>query len=65
MIFPPNHFYLFFLSLYKLSQKFCSVNKMDGLSGRYLAISHLLTSRPRLGMYPMPLWGSLVEKVLR
>lgn len=31
----------------------------------YLAISHLLTSSPLLGMKPMPLWGSLLAKVLR
>lgn len=29
------------------------------------AISHLLTSRPRLGMKPMPLCGSLLLNVFR
>lgn len=28
--------------------------------GSHLAISHLLTSSPRLGMKPMPRWGSLL-----
>lgn len=31
----------------------------------HLAISHLLTSSPRLGIQPMPRWGSLLVKVLR
>lgn len=31
----------------------------------YRAISHLLTSRPLLGMLPMPLWGSLLVNVFR
>lgn len=31
----------------------------------YRAISHLLTSKPLLGMLPMPLWGSLLVNVFR
>ena len=31
----------------------------------YRAISHLLTSRPLLGMLPMPRWGSLLVNVFR
>lgn len=31
----------------------------------YRAISHLLTSRPLLGILPMPLWGSLLVNVFR
>lgn len=41
------------------------LEKFNAWSVSHRAISHLLTSTPLLGMKPIPLWGSLLLKVLR